>query len=78
MTRWRQDPFSRGSYSFIAKGSNGDHYDKLSYSVKDIEYILLEKLPSEKWPASVHGAYLSGIREARKIMNNHYIIMKSQ
>ena len=39
VTRWRQDPFSRGSYSYIAKGSNGDHYDKLSYSVKDKVYF---------------------------------------
>lgn len=72
MTRWRKDPFSRGSYSYIAKGSNGDHYDKLSYSVKDKVYFAGEAT-IRKWPASVHGAYLSGIREARKIMNNHYI-----
>ena len=39
VTRWRQDRFARGSYSYIAKGSNGDHYDKLSYSVKDRVYF---------------------------------------
>ena len=72
VTRWKQDPFARGSYSYIAKGSNGDHYDKLSYSVKDKLYFAGEAT-IRKWPASVHGAYLSGIREARKIMNNHYI-----
>lgn len=72
VTRWGQDRFSRGSYSFIATGCNGEHYEKLSYSVRDKLYFGGEHT-IRKWPASVHGAYLSGIREARKIMNTHYI-----
>jgi len=30
VTRWRADPWSRGSYSFIAVGSDGSDYDILA------------------------------------------------
>lgn len=33
MTRWRADPWSRGSYSFVAVGSSGSDYDVLSAPV---------------------------------------------
>ena len=30
MTRWKSDPWARGSYSFVAVGSSGNDYDLLS------------------------------------------------
>ena len=33
MTRWRADPWARGSYSFVAVGSSGSDYDILSTPV---------------------------------------------
>ena len=33
MTRWRADPWSRGSYSFVATGSSGNDYDVMSAPV---------------------------------------------
>jgi hypothetical protein len=30
VTRWRADPWSRGSYSFVAVGSSGSDYDILA------------------------------------------------
>lgn len=33
MTRWRADPWSRGSYSFVAVGSSGSDYDVLAAPV---------------------------------------------
>jgi len=33
VTRWRADPWSRGSYSFVAVGSSGSDYDILAVPV---------------------------------------------
>lgn len=33
VTRWRADPWSRGSYSFVAVGSSGSDYDMLAAPV---------------------------------------------
>jgi len=33
VTRWRADPWSRGSYSFVAVGSSGNDYDILAAPV---------------------------------------------
>lgn len=33
MTRWKTDPWSRGSYSFVSVGASGSDYDVLAASV---------------------------------------------
>lgn len=33
VTRWRADPWARGSYSFVAVGSSGSDYDLLAAPV---------------------------------------------
>lgn len=33
MTRWRADPWSRGSYSFVAVGASGSDYDVMAAPV---------------------------------------------
>ena len=33
MTRWRQDDYARGSYSYVAAGSSGNDYDFLAAAV---------------------------------------------
>lgn len=33
MTRWRADPWARGSYSFVAIGASGSDYDLLAAPV---------------------------------------------
>lgn len=33
VTRWRADPWSRGSYSYVAVGSSGSDYDLLASPV---------------------------------------------
>ena len=73
VTRWRADQFSRGSYSHIAVGSTGDDYDIMSAPVKANEIETQPKLffagehTMRQFPASVHGALLSGFREAGRI-----------
>ena len=33
VTRWRQDDYARGSYSYVAAGSSGNDYDFLAAAV---------------------------------------------
>ncbi|MEM8862358.1 MAG: NAD(P)/FAD-dependent oxidoreductase, partial [Chloroflexota bacterium] len=67
ITRWIADPFAAGSYSFPAVGSPSDARSTLAESVSDRLFFAGEATHSD-YPATVHGAYLSGIREAEKIM----------
>ena len=89
MTRWRADPFSRGSYSYVAAGSSGNDYDMmaapLSVNSTQVPPTHTTAVPppspaqtpsrvffagehtSRHYPATVHGAFLSGLREAARI-----------
>lgn len=107
MTRWKNDPYARGSYSFVALGASGNDYDLLAAPIGPattsnsatatskqadhrlyfagmlflycfVNYLLIPKwvLTSlicigehtiRNYPATVHGALLSGIREAGRI-----------
>lgn len=87
VTRWRADPWARGSYSFVSVGSSGTDYDLLAAPVKPTT----QEEPQESeddgilpriffagehtirnYPATVHGALLSGLREAGRI-SDYYI-----
>ena len=69
VTRWKSDKYAKGSYSYVSKKCKGGiHYDQLSYPI-DNKLFFAGEHTIKRWPASVHGAYLSGIREARKIVN---------
>lgn len=83
VTRWRADPWSRGSYSFVAVGSSGSDYDLLASPVVPETPGLPRNQPNaangnarvffagehtiRNYPATVHGAFLSGLREASRI-----------
>ncbi len=71
VTRWSQDPFAKGTYSFVAQGANGLHYDKMSESVNNVLYFAGEATCRE-YPSSIEGAYLSGLRVASE-MSMHMI-----
>lgn len=64
-TRWSRDPFSYGSYSFFARGARGADYDALAEPVGRLFFA--GEATSRYYPATVHGAYLSGVREAERI-----------
>lgn len=66
-TRWGSDPFSYGSYSHIRVHSSGSDYDILAESVINRLFFAGEAT-NRKYPASMHGAYLSGLREASHIL----------
>ncbi|KAL6531688.1 Lysine-specific histone demethylase 1 1 [Orobanche minor] len=66
-TRWGQDQFSYGSYSYVAIGASGDDYDILAENVSDRVFFAGEAT-NRQYPATMHGAFLSGMREAAHIM----------
>ncbi|CAK9325156.1 unnamed protein product [Citrullus colocynthis] len=62
-TRWGSDPFSYGSYSHVQVGSTGSDYDILAESVWNRLFFAGEAT-TKQYPATMHGAFLSGLREA--------------
>eukprot|EP00798_Chlamydomonas_sp_ICE-L_P008635 gene8635-34083_t len=66
-TRWASDPMSYGSYSSISVGSLGaEDYDNLAASVGGRLFFAGEAT-QRKWPATMHGAFMSGLREAANV-----------
>ncbi|MEI6234448.1 MAG: FAD-dependent oxidoreductase [Planctomycetota bacterium] len=66
MTRWSTDPFSLGSYSYNAVNSTLDDNFELAQPVTNSLFFAGEAT-NERYPSTVHGAYLSGKREALRI-----------
>jgi len=66
ISRWGNDPFSRGSYSFPGLGGSGSDRDGLAIPVENTLFFAGEATHRED-PASVHGAWWSGQRAARQI-----------
>ncbi|KAM1549917.1 hypothetical protein FF1_042313 [Malus domestica] len=67
-TRWGKDDFAYGSYSYVAVGSSGDDYDILAESIGDGRVFFAGEATNKQYPATMHGAFLSGMREAANIL----------
>lgn len=71
ITRWKADKYSRGSYSYIATGSTGDDYDILGRPLYDERgqprVFFAGEATNRYHPATVAGAFQSGVREAQRI-----------
>lgn len=65
-TRWSQDRFSYGSYSYLSVGASTSDYHAMAQPVSDRLFFAGEAT-SSRFLATTHGAYLSGIREAKRI-----------
>lgn len=66
-TKWGSDPFSYGSYSHVRVLSSGADYDIMAESVEDRLFFAGEATIKQH-PATMHGAFLSGLREAACIL----------
>lgn len=66
VTRWTADPFSFGSYSFMQRGATRRAYGALAAPVRNRLFFAGEAT-HEDYPATVHGAWLSGLRAAEEI-----------
>ncbi|KUI43116.1 amine oxidase [Mycobacterium sp. IS-1590] len=67
VTRWGTDPYSLGAYSFIAVGSDPDDVSALGEPVGE-RLLFAGEATNPEFFGTVHGAYLSGIREAERIL----------
>lgn len=65
-TRWNSDPFSVGSYSYMPVGSTSRDLSVLAEPVAGRLFFAGEAT-SRQYPATTHGAFLSGIRESDRI-----------
>lgn len=65
-TRWNTDENTFGSYSFVREGARSSAYDLLAESIDQKVFFAGEHTNSD-YRGTVHGAYLSGEREGRKI-----------
>jgi monoamine oxidase len=68
ITRWSKDPFSHGAYSFPVIGSPRSDITALAAPVGKRLFFAGEATYAD-YPGTVHGAYLSGIREAQRILS---------
>ncbi|XP_069154734.1 protein FLOWERINGUS D-like [Solanum lycopersicum] len=69
-TSWGSDPFSYGSYSSVAVGASGDDYDILAETVGDGRLFFAGEATTRHYPATMHGAFLTGLREAAKMAHH--------
>lgn len=65
-TKWASDKFSYGAYSFTAVGNTPETYYEISAPIDDLIYFAGEHT-HENYPATIHGAYLSGLRAAQSM-----------
>jgi monoamine oxidase len=68
VTRWGDDPYSRGSYSHVAAGASHRDHDALAGPVDGVLHFAGEATWGAE-PATVGGAYLSGHRAAERILS---------
>ncbi len=67
IVKWAADTFAGGSYSYIPPGASEKDYSALAEPIANRLFFAGEAT-SRKYSASVHGAFLSGEREAKKII----------
>ncbi|MDX1667234.1 MAG: FAD-dependent oxidoreductase [Saprospiraceae bacterium] len=67
-TRWGQDIHTFGAYSFATNGTTSADFHIMAEEVADKLFFAGEHT-SREYRGTVHGAYLSGIREADKIID---------
>lgn len=68
-TKWNTNEFTFGSYSFATNKTRSKKFNILKRSVADKLFFAGEHT-EKNYRATVHGAYLSGVREATKIMKS--------
>ena len=66
VTRWRDDPWTLGSYGYLPVGSGPDDMRELGEPVEG-RLLFAGEATEPLLYATVHGALVSGLREARRI-----------
>jgi len=73
ITRWLNDPYSHGSYSYTPVHATPSDYDVLANPINQ-QLFFAGEATNKQYPATTHGAYLSGIREAQRIIDLFHIV----
>lgn len=68
ITRWHSDQFAYGSYSFNSVGSHPKMRSQLATPISR-KLFFAGEATSENYFGTVHGAYMSGLRAAKEIMD---------
>ncbi|KAK5172331.1 uncharacterized protein LTR77_003969 [Saxophila tyrrhenica] len=66
VTRWKRDPFTRGTYSYVGPRTRSGDYDLMAKPVGNLHFA--GEATCGTHPATVHGAFLSGLRVASDVM----------
>ncbi|KAI0187453.1 vacuolar protein sorting 33A-like protein [Xylaria flabelliformis] len=67
VTRWGSDKFARGSYSSAGPNMRVDDYQTMAEPVGNLFFA--GEHTTNTHPATVHGAYLSGLRAASEVLD---------
>lgn len=68
ISRWGKDRFARGSYSYVGSRALPDDYDNMAKAVGKLHFA--GEATCGTHPATVHGAYLSGLRAAAEVVDS--------
>lgn len=68
MTRWDTDPWALGSYSFLPTGTAAAERRVLAETLVHGRVALAGEYTAFDYPATVHGAYRSGLRAAARLL----------
>lgn len=66
-TKWHSDPYTRGTYSYVPQGVSSRRYKDFETAIDDKIFFAGEHT-SRDYRGTIHGAFLSGKREAQKII----------
>ena len=69
LTRWGEDPFAYGSYSYPAVGSTPAMREELARRWHGV--VFAGEAVSTAFPATLQGAYLSGLQAAQDLLPGH-------
>ncbi len=67
VSRWTSDPYAKGAYSFASVNSSPSHFAAFEQQINNRLFFAGEHTTHD-YRGTVHGAYLSGEREAEKIV----------
>ncbi|KAK5271466.1 hypothetical protein LTR99_001378 [Exophiala xenobiotica] len=68
VTRWGSDRFARGTYSYVAAEARPGDYDLIASPIQNLFFAGEATIATH--PATVHGAYLSGLRAANEVFES--------
>ncbi|CAI5468691.1 unnamed protein product [Closterium sp. Yama58-4] len=74
LQRWNLDPYARGAYSYGRLGmkGNGDVTGDFNILAEpEQNFLFAGEHTNGEYRASVHGGYLSGIREAKRVLRSY-------